>query len=38
MRTLGGFILGTVFGHWLLAHVALQVIAWQPLAVKLWLK
>lgn len=38
MRTIGGFILGTFFGHWLLVHVGLQVMAWQPLAVKLWLK
>lgn len=35
MRTIGAFLIGTFAGHWLLAHVAVQVIAWHPLAVRL---
>ena len=38
MRFLIGFALGIVSSKYILAHVAMQVIAWHPLALKLMLK
>jgi len=38
MRFLGGFFIGIACSKWILAHVALQVIAWHPFACRVMLK
>ena len=38
MKTLAAFVLGVMASKWIFAHVALQVLAWHPLALKVWVK
>lgn len=38
MRVIGGFLLGIACSKFILAHVAVQVFSWSPLALKLMVK